>query len=321
MSAVDPTAPPTVSAVRPATTTRPAAHARVLDGLLAWGHARPSVDPDLPDRLERRIADGLADLVADQPIWVGKSALRALACDGRWLDQESTPFEPSVAMLAGTLTHRAAELDTNAGRRVELDAVLDHAEREVATNPTSRMADLLNGLSPLERSDLRATCRDRLVEWRSLWPLLDEVEVTFEHRLRARFADGAVVASGRPDLVVRSRWPRAVHATDLVVDLKTGRRNEVADRADLRLYALLWTLKYRRPPFRWATFYLAEGQWDHEDVDASLLVGAADRLVDGAHRVAALRAGVAESELALHPGSHCSFCGRRSTCPVAPPQP
>lgn len=300
--------------------TRPAAHQSVIDGLLAWGRPRPDVAPDLADDLQRRLADGLDGVAGpdDERIWLSKSGLRALACDGRWLDQQEGVFAPSVPMLAGTLTHRAAELDTASGRTFDLEEVLDRAEREVGSHPTSRDADLLNRLDGLERADLRATCRDRLVEWRLLWPLLDRVEVSFEHRLRAQFADGRVVLSGRPDLVVRSPRPRAGRATDLVLDLKTGRRNEVGDRADLRLYALLWTLKYRRPPFRWATFYLAEGRWDHEDFDPTLLRGAADRVVDAAHRVARLRQGVPEDELMLHPGSHCSFCGRRDTCPVAP---
>lgn len=302
---------------------RPAAHQRVVDDLLGWGQPRPSVDPGLVDLLEARLEDGLAEVGRDaaERIWLSKSGLRALDCDGRWLDQQSSTFSPSIALVAGTLSHRAAELDTVAGRELPLDAVLDRAEHELGSHPTSREADLLNGLDPLARADLRATCRDRVVEWRALWPLLDHVEVTFEHRIRGRFAGGAVVVSGRPDLVVRSPRPRAGRATDIILDLKTGRRNEVADRADLRLYALLWTLKFRRPPFRWATFYLAEGRWDAEDLDPALLVGAADRVVDGARSVARLRGDPPEEELSLHPGAHCTFCGRRDTCPVAPPRP
>lgn len=302
---------------------RTPAHQRVVDDLLAWGRPRPSFDPDLAEMLEARLETGLAEVgrLVDERIWLSKSGLRALDCDGRWLDQQSATFTPSVALVAGTLSHRAAELDTNAARRVPLDAVLDQAEQELSSNPTSREADLLNGLDQLGRADLRATCRGRVVEWRALWPLLDRVDVTFEHRLRGRFADGAVVVSGRPDLVVQSPHPRAGQATDVILDLKTGRRNDVADRADLRLYALLWTLKFRRPPFRWATFYLAEGRWDAEDLAPALLIGAADRVIDGARRVARLRAGVPEEELVLRPGAHCTFCGRRDTCPVAPPRP
>lgn len=302
--------------------TRPEAHQEVLDGLLAWGQPRPTVAADLATRLEGRLADGLAEVCesTSERIWLGKSALRALACDGRWLDQQQGTFQPSIALLAGSLTHRAAELDTASRRGFDLDDLLDRAEREVGSRPTSAEAALLNQLDPLDRADLRATCRDRLVEWRLLWPLVDQVEVSFEHRLRAQFGDGSVVVSGRPDLVVRSPWPRAGRATDLVIDLKTGHRNEVGDRADLRLYALLWTLKYRRPPFRWATFYLAEGRWDQEDFDPALLLAAADRVIDGARRVARLVDGIPEHALELVPGRHCSFCGRRPECPVAPPR-
>lgn len=297
-----------------------AAHRAVVEDLLGWGGPRPTFDDDLVADLEQRLATGLDPLVRDpdQRLWLSKSALRALDCDGRWLDRRAGTFTPSVALLAGTLTHRAAELDTASGRRFPVDDLVARGMQELGSRQASKEADLLNALDPVERADLEATCRDGVVEWRLLWPLLDGVEANFEHRLRAQFGRGAVVVSGQPDLVVRSPRPRAGRATDLVIDLKTGRRNETGDRADLRLYALLWTLKYRRPPFRWATFYLAEGRWAREDFDPALLYGAADRLVDGATRAARLEAGVPEEHLELNPGGHCSFCGRRPTCPVAP---
>ncbi len=296
------------------------AHRAVVEGLLGWGRPRPAVRDDFADRLRSRLEEGLASVAAGlhDRLWLSKSAVQALACDGRWLDRRDGVFTPSVPLLAGRLTHRAAELDAATGRSRDLDELLDRAVREVASDPTSAEADLLNGLDPLDLADLRATCRDRLVEWRLLWPDLDQVEVSFEHGLRAQFADGRVVLSGRPDLVVRSPRPRPGRATDLVVDLKAGRRNEVGDRADLRLYGVLWTLKYRRPPFRWASFYLAEGRWDAEDFSEPLLLGAADRIVDAAGRAARLQGEVSEHELQLVPGGHCRFCGRRATCPVGP---
>ncbi len=298
------------------------AHRAVVDELLSWGAPRPEVAPDLVEAVQDRLWAGLEPVAAelDDSLWLSKASLRALDCDGRWLDQQESTFTPTLRMLAGTITHRAAELDHASGRQVEIEDLVERAMQDVGANPTRRDAEVLNGLDPLDRADLRATGRDGLVEWRRLWPDLDQVEVTFEHRLRAQVGTGprGVVLSGQPDLVVRSPRPRAGRATDLVVDLKTGRRNETGDRADLRFYALLWTLKYRRPPFRWATFYLAEGRWVHEDFTPALLLGAVDRVVDGATRAARLRAGVAESELQLNPGGHCSFCGRRATCPVAP---
>ncbi|MBY5163976.1 PD-(D/E)XK nuclease family protein [Salsipaludibacter albus] len=301
----------------PATT---AAHRAVVDDLLGWGAPRPRVADDFADRLRARLEEGLATVAGglDDRLWLSKSALQALACDGRWLDRRDGTFTPSVALVAGRITHRAAELDAATGRSRDVDELLDRAVREIASDPTSSEADLLNGLDALEAADLRATCRDRLVEWRLLWPDLDRVEVSFEHGLRAQFADGRVVLSGRPDLVVRSPRPRPGRATDLVVDLKSGQRNEVRDRADLRLYGVLWTLKYRRPPFRWASFYLAEGRWDAEDFSEPLLLGAADRVVDAARRAARLTSPVPEDELQLVPGAHCRFCGRRETCPVGP---
>lgn len=296
------------------------AHRAVLEGLLGWGRPRPAVADDFADRLRSRLEDGLAGVAEhlDERLWLSKSALSALACDGRWLDRRDGTFTPTVALLAGRLTHRAAELDAASGRTREVDDLLDRAALEIAQDPTSSEADLLNGLDDLAMDDLRATCRARVVEWRLLWPDLPAVQLSFEHTLRAHLAGGRVVLSGRPDLVVRSPRPRPGRATDLVVDLKTGQRNEIGDRADLRMYAVLWTLKYRRPPFRWASFYLAEGRWDAEDFEESLVLAAADRVVDGAARAARLVGDPPEDALDLVPGRHCGFCGRRDTCPVGP---
>lgn len=298
------------------------AHRVACRELLAWGGPRPAIEPGLAGRLEQRLVTALDEAMGDhdERVWLGKSALRALDCDGRWLDQQETPFEPSTPLVRGKLVHAAIELDTASGRRDAPDAVVDRVMDDMAARPSAEAAHLA-GLDNLEVARVRAECRDRVVEWRELWPLLEQVHTRFEQPLRWHHDRGRVTVQGRPDMVVTSRRPRPDVATAIIVDLKTGWRNEVAERADLRLYGLLWTLKHRQPPFRWATYYLAEGRWDVEDATPALLESAVDRLVHAAAGVVRVRTRDHDDELRLHPGSHCRFCGRRPDCPAAPDMP
>lgn len=295
-----------------------AAQQAVCHDLLGWGQARPASDSSLPARLQQRLDDQLRDAVAghDERLFVSKSRLRALDCDGRWLDQLATPFVPSTQLVTGSLVHAAIEVDSARGRGDPPGEVVDWVvDREVARD--SQDAALLRGLDALELAQVQATCRDRVVEWRELWPVLEDVHLRFEQRLRWHHDRGRVTVNGIPDLVVTSPTPRADRATAVIVDLKTGRRNEVVHRGELRLYGMLWTLKHRQAPWRWATYYLAEGRWDVEDCTPALLESTVERVVHGVKSMVRLAQPHDEDELRLHPGSHCSFCGRRPNCPAA----
>ncbi len=291
----------------------------VCRDLLAWGQPRPSFAPDLADRLEARLRDRVLPALRDhgESVFLSKSRLKALDCDGRWLDRLEQPFAWSTPLVTGMAVHRAIELDTASNRERGPDEVVDRVVEEMTAQPSGE-ASHLAGLDNLELHALAATCRDRVVEWRELWPLLDAVHCRFEQTLRATIDRGSLVLQGKPDLVVSSTVPRGDVATAIIIDLKTGWRNEVAERADLRLYALLWTLKHRQPPFRWATYYLAEGRWDVEDFDPVLLDATIDRIGRAVDDVVRLSPPPPEPELRLHPGGHCRFCGRQPDCPVAP---
>ena len=48
---------------------------------------------------------------------------------------------------------------------------------------------------------------------------------------------------------------------------------------DMRLYALLFTLRFGVPPLRVASFFLRSGECQPEDVSEEMLVRAADRVI------------------------------------------
>lgn len=294
------------------------AQREVCRSLLAWGQSRPAFARGVADRLEGRLADGLDDALGEhsERVFLGKTSLRALDCDGRWIDHHQTPFEFSTPLVRGKLVHAAIEVDTASRRRRDPDEVVDHVVGRMMAGPSGE-AEHLAGLDNLDLERLQAECRNRVVEWRELWPLVDGIHTRFEQRLRWLHDRGRVTVQGTPDLVVTSTSPRADVATAVLVDLKTGWRNETAERADLRLYALLWTFKYRQPPFRWATYYLPEGRWDVEDYDPGLLEATVERLVHATRSVVRLSTRTSDDELRLVPGAHCRFCGRRQDCPEA----
>jgi hypothetical protein len=81
---------------------------------------------------------------------------------------------------------------------------------------------------------------------------------------------------------------------------------------DVRLYALLHTLRTGTPPCRVATFYVRVGEWQAEDVSVEVLEHAADRVVGAVRTAAELQAGL---PVGLTPGLQCRRCPRREVCP------
>ena len=300
------------------------AHERLVADLLAWDEPRPVVDPGLRARLHAELEDGLAPLVdhvpAGERLFLSKSRISALVCDGRYLDQQEAPFTWSLQLAGGKLAHRAIELDHTSRRAAGPDEVVDHAWQEMVTGVGS-LADWLNQLGRVEGSALRHTAEQRVTDFRDTWPVLPpQAHLRLEQRIDATLADGRLLLTGTPDLTIGG--VRDDRARMLLVDLKTGRRNPMVERQDLRLYALLATLKYGLPPFRWATYYVSEGAWDAEDLDPDLLHRAVRRVVDTALRAATLEFDrPADSELQLTGGAWCRYCGRRATCPAAPADP
>ena len=107
--------------------------------------------------------------------------------------------------------------------------------------------------------------------------------------------------------------PEPSRSTRLLLDLKSGGAWPEHPE-DMRLYALLYTLRFGVPPLRVATVFLSSGEWQAEEVSEDTLVHAADRVVRAARAAAELAEGREER---LTAGPYCSWCPRRSACPAA----
>ena len=267
------------------------AQERLRDELLGWHAPRPPADHDLRDELRQRIEDGVAPVVDGVPdgetLFVSKSRLDALACDGRFLDLLDDDFAWNVNVARGKLAHRAIELDWRTRRSHSAAGIVEHAWSSYVRDGDS-LGEYLGQLNGIEADQLRTDAQYLVNEFRDTWPCLPErATMRLETPINATFGSPRVIkVSGTPDLLLGG-----VHRDELrmlLVDFKTGMRKPDLERQEMRFYALLLTLKTGLPPFRWGVYYVAEGAWVVEDHDPELLRSAADRLVDGVRRIARL---------------------------------
>lgn len=301
------------------------AQTRVRDELLAWDAERPVVDPELASTLRATLEDGARAVFArhdvpDPPqdgwryadsVWVSKSRLDRLVCDGLYRSALEEPFTYNAAIAVGTLSHRAIELDHATRRAHTPEAVVERAWHEAATEQGDALAAFANGLDDIDAASLRQEVEQLLTEHRDVWPPLPSgLHVRGEQSVRVELLGGRVVLQGTPDLTIgRVRDDRA---RMLLVDLKTGLRRPEVERQELRFYALLLTLKHGQPPFRWAAHYVAEGAWDVEDYRPELLDTAVRRTLDSIDQ--AVRLMDPDVEERLRAGRWCRFCPRRDSC-------
>ncbi len=218
-------------------------------------------------------------------------------------------------MVRGKLGHKALEVDWHTERALDTRAASDKAF-ELLVEGDRSVGSFLGELDPTDRALLLGEAAAYVAEFRDTWPALPPgSNPRLEQPIRVRLAEGRIVLAGTPDLLLGTA--NAQEARMLLVDFKTGLRKPMQERQDLRFYGLLSTLKYGVPPWRWATFYVAECAWDAEDASQELLVTAVERVADAVRRAVRLRwHRPAEEDLVLNAGPACGWCGRAESCPA-----
>lgn len=291
----------------------------LVTDLLGRGQARPGVDFGLAARLRARLetsvephAEGIPD---GEELFLGKTALSALGCEGRFIDLQDSEFSWSLPIVKGKLGHKALEVDWHTGRQLDTRAASDRAMQALVEEGGS-IAEWLDELGETDRQLLLGESAAYVAEFRDTWPLLPAgSNPRLEQPMRVGLAGGRIKLAGTPDLLLGTANKH--EARMLLVDFKTGLRRPTMERQDLRFYGLLSTLKYGVAPWRWATFYVAECAWDLEDASEELLSTAVDRVVDAVKRAVRLRwHAPPDDQLVLSAGPACNWCGRRSTCPA-----
>jgi hypothetical protein len=281
--------------------------------------SRPPADEAHVEHVRRVLESRTAEIAAGRPkgargIVLNKTKLHALNCDGRYLDLVDTPFSWSPTTILGVLAHSAIELDQAGGQQTEIPAVVAQAWRDLPGKGGSA-GDFLATMGRIEADGLRADAAELVAEFRDCFPPLDpRWTVRFEPSIAVNLHDRALTLVGKPDLLLGRAHPR--QRRQLLIDLKTGRRSQ-RDRLDMRFYALLASLKYGVAPFRVATYYLDEAEWDADDVDTDMLEAAARGVAEKAAIAARLTwSRPPASDLRLLPGPACGWCNRAPSCPA-----
>lgn len=289
---------------------------RTLHDLVDVGEGVP-FDLGLEGRLRDEIERRLAPYAPHAPIRLSKERLNDLArCQGllaSLLAGEGEPFRYGARAAQGTLVHKAIELEVGSSTRMHPHELAQRAAEKLHTD--RQFHPYWADLDELDRDGLLMGAVQTLESFRASFPPLSALRRALapvcEHWLEASFAGGAVTVLGKVDLVLNR--PDPLRATRVLVDLKTGRAWPDHPE-DMRLYALLYTLRYGVPPYRVATLFLNSGRPQTELVTEEILEHAADRLIDAIVTIASISAGQTAE---LRPGPHCVRCPRRSSCPVA----
>jgi RecB family exonuclease len=288
---------------------------RTVTSLLGDGSGA-AFDPELAERVRARIEAGIAEIGLAEPLKLSKDRLNDLSrCEGAFaaaLAGERPPFEPTVKNVVGVLLHGALEADVTAQEADPEDLVRTACEALAADR---RFGPFWAELDGTARARIVADALAGMELFRASFPPLGAARrmlaPSAERWVGATLGGGRVRLSGRIDLMV-GRFERE-RATRVLVDLKTGGAwPEHAE--DMRLYALLFTLRFGVPPLRVASFFLRSGECQPEDVSEPMLERSADRIVHAAATAARLGAGV---DPVLRAGPHCDWCPRRELCPAA----
>ena len=290
------------------------AQQEVLDLLGAARDERPEFEPGLRAGLRAALDDGLADLTDEldpaQPLFVNKHGLTMVhGCELRHLAERDRPFEWTPPIARGTIAHKAIELSMHSRRRPValdlVDAALDRLERS-----DDSISGWLATCSEEERAEVRALANERVATFLECFPpLRSSWSPVTESRMRVELLGGRVVVSGRSDLTLGR--PEGRVAGKVILDFKTGAHSP-AHLDDLRLYALLETVRIGTPPRLAATYYLDSGTAQAEAITEGVLDAAVARTVDGIRKLHQLDVGTRAP--AVRPSLGCRWCPILDTC-------
>ncbi len=288
------------------------AQAEVLERLGAHVGERPTFSPDLREDLRRELRQHLSPVVEElgtEQMFLSKRVIdQSHGCEVRNIDEQERPFEWSVPMARGTLTHKAIELSLTYASGTPPLVLVDEAMASLMGGESS-IGDYLRTCGDTPRAELASAANGLLAQFLDQWPPLKrEWRPVIEQSMRHDIADGHIILSGRPDLTIGRATGNV--AGKVIVDFKTGYRSD-AHVADMRFYALLDALVIGVPPRMIATYYLDQGEMHTETVNEALLGSALDRTVAAAYKLVELKGGREPIRMA---GPRCRWCPLRHDC-------
>lgn len=224
-------------------------------------------------------------------------------CPDQALARVEGHYQPtSMASFTGSLAHRLFARRLTEGPIAE-GGFEDAARREVGNN-----SQLNRDLSELTRNgkmrigDLDKVFAEveRMCQRFEFYPVegFREAEISLERHL-----PGEVKLRGRVDACFDDR--EGVR----LVDWKTGGLGEA--RAQLRFYALVWTLEKGEAPHRVEAVSVGTGEREGESPTADVLRETAEEVAELVNRVRT----AGEDRLPRRPGPLCEYCPILDSCP------
>jgi hypothetical protein len=253
---------------------------------------------------------------AEEPLRLAKGPVTWLVrCPRRAVaDPEAIARNADVDRLAvGSIVDAGLKLATLRGRAAAVS--VDDALAFLAASGDETVSQRLQECEPGQAQALLDQASERLVRLAARWPRIDPPWwPRVEEPVRLRLAEGAVLFSGRLDVLLGGP---PTGRPGVVVEVKSGRWHD-AVRADAHLYGLLVGLRDGVAPA--AVLTLAAGDsvdrggatTQMEPVRPAVLRHTAERVAVALRTAGQLAAGVAP---AAHPGAHCVHCPVRADCP------
>jgi hypothetical protein len=284
----------------------------VLERIRVPNEDRPSyrstLKIDLRHDLERELV-GVADKL-DKMLFVSKRRLAAVhGCEAHHLAEEAAPFEWSVPLARGTVSHKAIELSMHLTGTREPTDLVDEAVATLIDRQTS-VGDFLTTCGEASRAELRSETSAMVASFLDTFPPLKKGwRPSTEVSKRVELCNDKITLSGKFDLTIGK--PNDTTAGRVIVDVKTG--GFAPDhREDLRFYALIETLVTGVPPLLVATHYVESGRLHEETITESVLQSAVRRTTDGIVRLSQLDSG--DVEPVRKPGPACRWCPVSADC-------
>ena len=238
---------------------------------------------ELKEELSIRLSKFQDFIPKNETLFVSKFHLnQIMRCERQFVADRESQFEWSVPTARGLISHKAIELSVFWEREVEPLSLVDEALSRCASGDDA-LASWLYGLQDGDRSQLRSDVNNRVGTFLESWPpLKKEWRPMLEAPIRAEFAEGAIILSGKVDLSLGR--PLGTTAGKVIVDFKTGNFYS-SHREDLRFYALLEAIRLGVPPRMVATYYLDRSEFSSEHITENVLESALFRVEDGVEKI------------------------------------
>jgi len=282
----------------------------ILDALGVPAEWQPLPD-DLVNSLETQLTDALTGIESmfspDAPLRVNKHYLATVhGCEAHFMADREKPFSWNINTVRGTIAHKAIELLLNWRDPIIPAELVDAAITSVAENPRESASDFIVSLPAHELAELRGAVVGYVSNFLECFPpIKPQWRPMVEYTAMYSLFGGSILFTSRMDLVLGAPGRK------VLIDLKSGRITPT-HRDDLRFYALVETLRSRRPPRRLGTYSLDSARLDHEEVTEGLLQAAVRRTAQGTLLMADLVGKTRQPE--VRPGFQCRWCPLNDTC-------